>query len=206
MERDKCTCYRVQEEAGEEGERESGTARLYCVNCQPQKCAKKSKKKMSLVYSGRGIGATLQGMELSLQQDATSPHRQRCADFNLKCICCCRSLFAALYPRPRPRPPFTALTVSVVSANLFCTQILLPRSELVLLFGFRVFLSQQNFAKLATLPGWWRGRVRSERVLFYELIKTLTTNSKVYMHRVSLTTLPLRPRPQPSACNNPLRK
>lgn len=68
MERDKCTCYRVQEEAGEEEERESGRAgQLVCtVSTVNRKNARKRVKKKSLVYSGRGIGPTLQGMELSL--------------------------------------------------------------------------------------------------------------------------------------------
>lgn len=112
-------------------------ARLHCVNCQPQKCAKKEPKN-HLFTRGRERGVR-RVYKQRLYQHVTSPHRRRRrrrrADFNLKCSCFCKSLFASLSQLstfPLSLSLRSSLTVSVVSANLFCTQIRVGYAPLLL--------------------------------------------------------------------------
>lgn len=133
----------------------------------------------------------------------TSPQRRRRrrADFNLKCSCFSKSLFASLSLSLSSLTLSVPLTVSVVSANLFGTQIRVGYSQLprppLLAHRTRVIVWLSSFslsANFANLQWGGGGGELGKRVLFYELIKTLTTNSKVYMQRVSLSA------PLPTPC------
>lgn len=127
----------------------------------------------------------------------TSPHRRRRrrrADFNLKCSCFCKSLFASL-SQLSTFPPSLSLSLNLLLSDCICcvcksvlhtdtsrlrplTAVRPQNSCYCLAFEFFSLSLSANFANLR------EEEELGERVLFYELIKTLTTNSKVYMQSI----------------------